>query len=70
MTAGLLWGGVGVFLSVIYLGVYLWMRRPSFGDNSGRSSPRQEAGPSASQPPAPAPFGSGPASASRVDPLE
>lgn len=28
----LLWGGLAALFTVLYIGVYIWMRRPKFGE--------------------------------------
>lgn len=40
----LLWGGLAALFTVLYIGVYIWMRRPKFGE-----------GPTPGPPDAPAP---------------
>jgi hypothetical protein len=29
-----LWGGLAVVLSALYIGIYVWMRRPRFGEDA------------------------------------
>lgn len=33
-----LWGGLAVFFCGLYAGVYIWMRRPRFGEGEGEHS--------------------------------
>lgn len=30
----LLWGGLAALFTALYIGIYIWMRRPSFGDRA------------------------------------
>lgn len=35
----LLWGGLAAFFTVLYIGVYIWMRRPKFGEGTPTERP-------------------------------
>ncbi len=36
-----LWGGLAVFFCGLYAGVYIWMRRPRFGEGEGEHRRRR-----------------------------
>ena len=40
----LLWGGLAALFTALYIGIYVWMRRPKFGE--GRPSEQPPPGPS------------------------
>ena len=41
-----LWGGLALFFCGLYAGVYIWMRRPRFGEGEGGTRrPRHRATP-------------------------
>jgi hypothetical protein len=35
----MLWGGLAIFFCGLYAGVYIWMRRPRFGEGEGPATP-------------------------------
>lgn len=35
----LLWGGLAALFTALYIGVYVWMRRPKFGEGKPQTPP-------------------------------